>query len=367
MVKASTIVLASGGTGGHLFPAEALAQELLDRGHKVVILTDKRGHAFKSLGERVEIHVVRAATLRAGIASKIKAVIDMGLGIIQSFNLLRKIRPSVIVGFGGYPSFPGVFAGQWMGIPSILHEQNAVLGKANVWLANKAVRIATSLEGTRGITPANQNKISVTGNPVRAGIIAVRNGTYSPPTEELRIFITGGSQAAQVFSDVVPEAVNKLPPEMKTRLFVVHQCRKDAIEDTEKKYRAASVRSEIKDFFSDMPERLQACHLFIGRAGASTVAEIATVGRPAIFVPYPGHKDMQQKHNAEVIANRGGAWVMMQESFTPETLADKLQELIQNPVILEKAAVAAKECGQPEAAQRLADLVESRLPEKKVH
>ena len=193
MPDPKTIVLAAGGTGGHLFPAEALALELVGRGHKVVILTDKRGHAFKSLGTTVNIHTVKAATLKAGIVSKLMAVADMGIGILQSFQLLKKYKPDVIVGFGGYPSFPGVFAGQLLKIPTILHEQNAVLGKANVWLADRAVQIATSLPDTKGIKPANQNKIKVTGNPVRASIIAVRESAYEKPSADVKVCITGCS------------------------------------------------------------------------------------------------------------------------------------------------------------------------------
>ncbi|HYD18976.1 MAG TPA: undecaprenyldiphospho-muramoylpentapeptide beta-N-acetylglucosaminyltransferase [Patescibacteria group bacterium] len=361
MPEPKTIVLAAGGTGGHLFPAEALALELVNRGHKVVILTDKRGVAFKSLGTTVEIHTVKAATLKPGIVAKAMAVADMGIGILQAFQLLKKYKPAIVVGFGGYPSFPGVFAAQMLKVPTILHEQNAVLGKANVWLADKAVQIATSLPGTQGIKPANQNKVAVTGNPVRASIIAVRENPYEAPSGELRLFITGGSQAAKVFAEVIPDAVQKLPHELQKRLFVVHQVREDSMAETERKYRMAGIRSEIKSFFGDMPERLKSCHLFIGRAGASTVAEIATVGRPAIFVPYPGHADMQQKYNAEVIAGRGGAWVMLQDNFTAESLAVRLQEFMNNPQTLEIAAAAAKSCGQPEAARNLADLVENKI------
>jgi UDP-N-acetylglucosamine--N-acetylmuramyl-(pentapeptide) pyrophosphoryl-undecaprenol N-acetylglucosamine transferase len=356
-----TIVLAAGGTGGHLFPAEALAQELVGRGHRVIIVTDKRGNAFKSLGDSVEIHTVRAATLRAGIVSRIKALRDIGFGILQAGKLLRKIKPDVIVGFGGYPSFPGVFAGQRLGIPTILHEQNAVLGKANVWLADKAEQIAVSLPGTRGIKPANQDKVVTTGNPVRGEIVAVRNTLYQPPASDMRIFITGGSQAAKVFADVVPEAVQKLPDDLKARLHIVHQCREDDVAPTQAKYQTAGVKAEIKSFFNDMADRLKSCHLFIGRSGASTVAEVAVVGRPAIFVPYPGHKDMQQKHNAEVVSSKGGGWLMLQESFNPDALAQKLEELMKNPGILQEAASAAKSCGQPDAARNLADIVEKRL------
>ncbi|MCE9506876.1 MAG: undecaprenyldiphospho-muramoylpentapeptide beta-N-acetylglucosaminyltransferase [Alphaproteobacteria bacterium] len=348
------IILAAGGTGGHLYPAEALAQELLNRRHTVIIITDKRGSAFQKLGDKVQIDCVRAATFRPGIVSKIKAVLDIGLGIWQAALLLRKLCPVVVVGFGGYPSFPTVFAAQRMGFRTILHEQNAVLGKANLWLAKEAKVIAASL-------PLARDKVVVTGNPVRAGICAVRNHPYPALDGTLEIFITGGSQAAKVFSDVVPDAVRLLPDEIKHRLHVVHQCREDDITATAEKYRAAGVKAEIKSFFNDMPERLSACHLFIGRSGASTVAEIAVVGRPAIFVPYPGHADQQQLRNAEIIAQKDGGWIIPQEQFTAETLARQIGHLAKNPALLESAAAAAKSCGQPEAVKNLADLVEQEI------
>jgi len=356
-----TIVLAAGGTGGHLFPAEALAHELLDRGHKVVIFTDKRGHAFKSLGERAPIHIVSSATLSGGIIGYAQAVLDMSIGVVQAVALLLKYKPSLVVGFGGYPSFPGVLAAQALNMPTILHEQNAVLGKANKVLTWRAQQIALSLPNTQGLKSADKAKTVVTGNPVRPGIIAVRDEPYTPPSGQLRIFITGGSQAAKVFADVIPAAVLKLPADLQKRLFIVHQCREDAAAEVEKRYRAANIHAEVKSFFSDMPERLKTCQLFIGRAGASTVAEIAAVGRPAIFVPYPGHADMQQKHNAAVLAEKGGAWIVLQPDFTPEKVAAQLQEFLQTPDVLEKAAAAAKSCGQPEAAKNLADLVEKKL------
>ncbi|MFH1158988.1 MAG: undecaprenyldiphospho-muramoylpentapeptide beta-N-acetylglucosaminyltransferase [Pseudomonadota bacterium] len=361
MTKHKTIVLAAGGTGGHLYPAEALARELLDRGHRIVIITDKRGNAFRKLGNEVRIGRVRAATLKPGLVSKIRAVADIGIGILQAAVLLTKHKPSLIVGFGGYPSFPTVFAGQRLGIQTLLHEQNAVLGKANLWLANGANAIAVSLPETRGITPANKVKVTVTGNPVRAGICAMRDIPYPALAGTFEIFITGGSQAAKIFSDVVPESVRRLPEDVKKRLHIVHQCREGDIASTEEKYRAAGVNAEIKSFFDDMPERLSACHLFIGRSGASTVAEIAVVGRPAIFVPYPGHADQQQKHNAGLIAVKNGGWVMMQDEFTAEKLADRIEHLAKNPFILENTAKAAKACGQPEAVRNLADLVEKRF------
>jgi len=360
-MKAETIMLAAGGTGGHLYPAEALAQELLNRGHKVIIVTDKRGNAFKQLGDKVQILCVRAATFKPGIASKIKAIGDILIGIGQAAIMLEKHRPALVVGFGGYPSYPTMFAAQHLGFKTLLHEQNAILGKANLHLADRAIAIATSLPDTRGIKPANQGKVTVTGNPVRAAIRAVRGNPYPDPNGTFGIFITGGSTAlTHIFNETVPEALHLLPDDIRQRCHVVHQCRDVETEATAERYRKAGVKAEIKSFFNDMPERLSSCHLFIGRSGASTVAEIAMVGRPAIFVPYQ-HADRQQYLNAEMLASTGSAWVMPQDSFTPVALAKQLEDLMKNPALLENAAKAAKACGQPEAVKNLADLVEKKL------
>lgn len=351
--------MSAGGTGGHLYPAEALAEELLKRGHVVEIVTDKRGNAFQRLN--IPLHIVRAATMKTGFFQKIKAVFDMEIGILQSFALLLKRKPALVVGFGGYPSFPAVFAAQVLGIETMLHEQNAVFGKANLWLSYGARVIATSLPETRGLQ--DQTKIRLTGNPVRAAIRAVRGRLYAAPKngEGFRILITGGSQAAKVFSDVMPKAVQLLPPEIKSRLLITHQAKKEDIDTTISAYQAAGVSAIVKSFFDDMPEQLSACHLFIGRSGASTVAEIAVVGRPAIFVPYPGHKDQQQKHNAETIAKEGGAWVIDQPDFTPANLARQIEHLAKNPAILDNAAFAAGKAARMEAVENLAALVEERL------
>lgn len=354
------IVLSAGGTGGHLFPAEALAEELLGRGHDVTILTDKRGEAFKSLGDRVRVHTVSAATLKPGLLTKIKAVFDMARGILQSMSLLRRIKPDVVVGFGGYPSFPGVFASQVLHIKNVLHEQNAILGKANLFLADHASSIAASFPGTRGIKDKNQAKTSITGNPVRKSVVGVRDVPYQSPERDIRILITGGSQAASIFSDIIPKAVALLPEDLRARLDIMHQARPADVDRTESAYRETNVRAEIKPFFNDMAARLEKCHLFIGRSGASTVTELAVAGRPAIYVPLR-HADMQQKYNAETVTNQGGGWMIMQEDFTPEKLSALLVEFVHNPAILEKSAACAKKCGQPDGASRLADLVEKTL------
>lgn len=352
------IILAAGGTGGHLFPAEALAQELLNRGKKVVIITDKRGHAFKSLGDRVEVKCVHSATFKPGIVAKIKALIDLKLGFIESFFILLKYKPSVVVGFGGYPSFPPVFMAQLLGIKTLIHEQNAVLGKANIWLAPLAKKIATAFSDTKGIKDKYKNKIAVTGNPVRSAICDLRNKPYRKIEGSFNILITGGSQGAKVFSTIIPDAIIKLPANVKKGLSIVQQCKQEDIEEVSKKYIQAGVRVEIKSFFDDIEIRLDVCNLFIGRSGASTVTELAVAGRPAIFIPYPGHEDNQQKHNAEILANKGGAWIIDQKDFTENWLIDKLEQLAKNPDILENAALVVKNCGKPEAMKILADTVE---------
>jgi UDP-N-acetylglucosamine--N-acetylmuramyl-(pentapeptide) pyrophosphoryl-undecaprenol N-acetylglucosamine transferase len=354
--KVAPIILSAGGTGGHLFPAEALAEELLARGHKVVIFTDKRGHAFKSLGAKVKVHIVRSATLKPGIFSKLRAAFEMSWGLIQSFLLLRRLQPRLVVGFGGYPSFPGVYVAQLLKIPTLLHEQNAILGKANLWLIKRADRIALSLQGTRGIPAGAIEKCVVTGNPVRKDIAKVSDTAYTDPKRgNFNILITGGSQAASIFSTVVPKALTLLPETLQKRLRIVQQCRETDLAAVNEVYKNNNIEAETSTFFQDMPARLKAAHLFIGRSGASTVAEIAASGRPAIFVPYPGHKDQQQKHNADILAQREAAWVILQEFFTPEALAHQIQELMESPQRLTKAAQAAKNCGTGEAAARLAD------------
>lgn len=357
MTKQRPIILAAGGTGGHLYPAEALAEELLRRHHRVIITTDKRGAAFRRLDGRAEIVCLRAGTLKGGILGKITGLCNLGLGIFQSLRLLLRTKPALVIGFGGYPSFPPVFSAQMLGMPTVIHEQNAILGKANRWLEKSATAIAASLPGTQGIPQQSTSKITVTGNPVRNAVAVVRDLPYPALDRGIHILITGGSQGAKIFSDVVPKAAALLPEDIKQRLVIAHQCRESDIEAAGKAYAAANIKAETRVFFDDMPQRLGACHLFIGRSGASTVAEIAAVGRPAIFIPL-WHADRQQYLNAGLIAEKGGAWVIEQKDFTPESLAQKIAQLANNPAMLENAAQAAKACGKTDAAQALADLVE---------
>lgn len=359
----TTILLAAGGTGGHLFPAEALAAELLREGFRIIIVTDKRGHAFQTLSGDVHVTTVSAATFTGGITGKIKAALNILKGTAQSLYLLKKERPDLIIGFGGYPSFPPVLAAQLLKLPTLLHEQNGVLGKANQILAKYAQKIALSLDGTKGIENW-KNKCVVTGNPVRKAILDIAPHAYTPSgtQDPFHIFITGGSQGANVFADVLPAACALLPDDLRQRLRIVHQCRAEKLTEAKQNWAEAGVQNvTIEPFFTDVAAQLKTCHLFIGRSGASTVAEIAVAGCPALFVPYPAHSDMQQKINADVISEKGGAMTILQEDFTANTTAKILQEILQSPEKQAQMAQSCKACGRPEAVKNLADCAKTLI------
>lgn len=353
------ILLSAGGTGGHMTPAAALAQDLLSRGYKVELVTDIRGKKYVNMFEEIPVHVIKAGTLGAGLLGKIKGVFALGVGVLQARKLIDRLKPAVVIGFGGYPSYPAVHAAQRAQIPTVIHQSDAVLGKANAMLAPKADRIALSFKNVEGLDDAERVRAIITGNPVRSAISALYNMPYPSLSETgvFRIFVTGGSLGAGVFADVVPQALSKLPAEYRARLHVMQQCREENLEDVKKAYEEAGIKADLATFFDDMPQKLGEAHLYIGRSGASTVAEVTTAGRPAIFVPYPYHKDHQQSINADAVADSGGAWVMAQEGFTPEALLARIETFMQNPETLFRAAEAAREYGMPDAARRLGNLV----------
>lgn len=353
------ILLSAGGTGGHMFPAAALAQDLRSRGFRVELVTDPRGKRFTESFGDIPITVIQAGTLGSGLLGKVSGVAGVAMGIIQSMRLLDRLKPAVVVGFGGYPSFPAVYAAQRKKIPTIIHEQNAILGRANAALAPRADRIALSMSHIHGLDEADVPRATVTGNPIREEIAALYSKPY--PTMQadgvLRVLIMGGSLGAHVFSDVVPKAFAKLSPAHRARLEVVQQCRPDDIESVRALYEQAGIKAELHDFISNVPRQLAQCHLVIARSGASTVAEVTTSGRPAIFVPYPHHEDQQQKINADTVADAGGAWVMTQSGFTEEAVLARVETFLQNPETLFRAAENARSMGRPDAARRLGNLV----------
>lgn len=353
------ILLSAGGTGGHMFPADALARDLLARGYRVALATDERGKKYAHFTDGVSTHVLSSGGLHPGLVSKIKTILALLAGLWQARGLVKSLQPAAVVGFGGYPSFPAVFAAQKNNVLTIIHEQNAVIGQANAMLAHGADRIATNMASIEGLNATDARRAVVTGNPVRPAIAALYTQPY-PLIEQdgpLRIFVMGGSQGASVFGDILPEAFTRLSSDYRARLDIVQQCRADDIQRVQDIYNKAGIKARLQPFFDDVPARLEWAHLVISRSGASTVAEVTTAGRPAIFVPYPHHADQQQKKNADAVADVGGAWVMTQNGFTPEALLARIETFLQNPAILSRAAEKARECGKPDAARRLGNLV----------
>lgn len=361
MVSSSSdrpIVLAAGGTGGHIFPAEAVAEALLARGMRVILITDKRFARFQTGAlTQVETRTIHAGTLKRGLMGKLTGVAGIGIGIVQAGLLLRRLKPRVVVGFGGYPSFPTMLAASRMGLPTIIHEQNAVLGRANRLLARRVKRIATSFAQTLMVEPRDEGKIVFTGNPVRAGVRAVHAVPYPSLDQDgkMQILVTGGSQGASVFSDILPAAIAALPPALRGRIRIDQQCRAADLEATRAAYAQLGVSAHLAHFFSDIPSRLASAHLVIARSGASTVAELTVAGRPAILVPYPHAMDNHQYFNANALEDAGGGWVMPQDGFTASALSARLEAFLGLPSTLAKAAENARRIGQPDAALHLAN------------
>jgi UDP-N-acetylglucosamine--N-acetylmuramyl-(pentapeptide) pyrophosphoryl-undecaprenol N-acetylglucosamine transferase len=356
------IVLAAGGTGGHVFPAEALARELLGRGLRAVLMTDLRGNRFSDDLD-VPTYRLRSSSLGKGVFGRLRSFITMGIGVLQAQRLLRKLRPAVVVGFGGYPSIPALYAATRINIPIILHEQNAVLGRANRAMMAKAKLIATSFPNVVGLKAGSVLKIAHTGNPVRPAFASLRATPYTPVTDDgpVRLLVLGGSLGARVFSYVVPKAIALLPEHLRHRLIVAQQCRREDLEKTRAAFAGAGVEAELLPFFRDVPERMANAHLVIGRSGGSTIAELTAIGRPAILVPFPHGHAGEQIANAEAIADAGGAWLIPEQAFTPEALAVRLEALLTLPGSLTKAAAASRAWGTVTAADNLANCVEEVL------
>ncbi|MGB3336458.1 MAG: undecaprenyldiphospho-muramoylpentapeptide beta-N-acetylglucosaminyltransferase [Devosia sp.] len=353
-------MLMAGGTGGHLFPAMALAQELIRRGHAVELMTDHRVESYGTDFPADVIHIVPSAT--PSLSNPLKffggGVKILG-GIAVAIGKLRQSRPDCVIGFGGYPTFPPFLAANFLGIPGVLHEQNSVMGRANRALGRFADVLAMSFAKTRFADALNLEKV-VTGNPVRDRVRAVASTPFPPLTGDspIRIVIFGGSQGAKALSDIVPEAMAAIPDMLRHRLHIVQQCRAEDLDRVAEVYRKAKINVELAAFFIDLPERIARSHLVIGRSGASTIAELTVLGRPAILVPLPGALDADQKNNALVVDAAGGGWIVEQATLTPLSLASRLATLLTDPATLIKAADAARSLGQPRAVEKLADLAE---------
>lgn len=361
MTATRHFLLAAGGTGGHMLPAYALASELISRGHRVALVSDDRGLKIPGAPAEMETHVLPAGRVSGGPIGWIKAALAIYKGRRLGVELIRDFDPAVVVGFGGYPSLPSLLAAGATKRPRVLHEQNAVLGRVNRMMAPRVDAVAVAYRNIQRFPAGHEVKKHITGNPVRDEIIAIREEGYPPLPEDgiVRLLVVGGSLGATVLSDVVPAAIAMLPPALLSRLQVVQQCREADLEMVRAKYAELGVAAECAPYITDFPERLRWAHLVIARAGASTVAELACAGRPAIFVPYPSAMDDHQTYNVVDLVEAGGAISFAQPDFTPAEVAKHIQRMALEPGALENAAARAASCGLPDATRDLADLVES--------
>lgn len=357
---APLVLLAAGGTGGHLFPAEALAEVLGRRGLIVDLATDDRAERYGKKFPARQIHVIASATVRGRnpIALARTAAL-IGIGSVQALRLIGRLQPSAVVGFGGYPTVPPVLAATLRKVPTLIHEQNAVMGRANRFLASRVDAIATSFAGVLECEPDLAAKATRTGNPVRPAVAAAATIPYAglDAAGQLRLLAFGGSQGARIMADIVPPAVERLEPHLQMRLAVVQQAREEDVARVKDIYARAKVAAEVAPFFTDLPARIAAAHLVVARSGASTVAELAAIGRPAILVPLPHALDQDQAANAGVLERAGGALRLRQDDFTPDRLAAEISALASAPEKLVAMAQAARSQGAIDAAERLADLV----------
>lgn len=354
-------VLAAGGTGGHLLPAFALATELERRGHHVALITDQRGMEIPGKPDFLTAHVIPAGRFGKNPLHWMKGLSAVREGRSMALRLFESFQPSAVVGFGGYPSLPAILASTSADIPTIVHEQNAVLGRVNRLLAGKVQAIATAYPDVQRLKPKFAGKVHLVGNPVRAEVLALRDEPFPPYGEDglLRVLVTGGSQGARILSEIVPDGLAMLPPAIRQRLQVTQQCRPEDLDAVRERYRSHGIPAELATYFEDMATRLADAHLFIGRAGASTIAELTAVGRPAILIPLPIATDDHQAFNTREVVKAGGARMIRQERFQAKELAKQIRVLADDPEGIANAAHAAWNCGRPHAVRDLADLVES--------
>lgn len=357
-----TLVIAAGGTGGHLFPAEALAQELTRRGWLIYLMTDERANKYGVTFPCEEIIEIPSATLSpraplralSGLAKIIK-------GFATAYRRLGQLKPDAVVGFGGYPTLPPLLAARARGIATCIHEANAVIGRANRIVIGRVDLIASTFPDPKRLPETARDRMRLTGNPVRDAVRTMAGIPYQAPRRdgEIRILVFGGSQGARVFSDIVPKGMAQLGEEEREQVVVTQQCREEDIDQVRSEYDAIGVMAEVEPFFTDLPERMAAAHLVVSRSGASTVCELGVIGRPGILVPLPHALEGDQMHNAQAFEEAGGGWVISQDGFSPTVLADRVRHLMQNPDELNNAAQRAKTFGRPDAASDLADLLET--------
>lgn len=358
--EAPCVLIAAGGTGGHLFPAEALAGALKARGIEVDLATDERAASYARSFPARRLHVLPADTVRGSNPfALVRTAWRIGLGTLRAIRLLHRLRPAAVVGFGGYPTVPPVLAAAILGIPNLVHEQNAVMGRANRLLAGRASAIATGYPNLLAHFPRLAARAIHVGNPVRAPVRKAAEQPYDSPKdkEPVRLLVFGGSQGARILSEVVPSAIGHLPAAARARIEIVQQCRAEDLDPARAVYGRLGVAAALAPFFDDLPARMAASHLVIARSGASTVAELTVIGRPSVLVPLPHALDQDQLANATALAAAGGALLIRQDDFTAERLSQEIARLMAAPAQLSAMAAAARRMGRADAAERLADQV----------
>ncbi|MGD0192998.1 MAG: undecaprenyldiphospho-muramoylpentapeptide beta-N-acetylglucosaminyltransferase [Rhizomicrobium sp.] len=356
----TTIVLSAGGTGGHLFPAQALALELVRRGRRIVVMTDSRGKNYQSAFPGASIEAVPSASFASSsFAARVIAPFEILRGIIVGWTKLRRLKPAAVVGFGGYPSLPVMVAAWLAGCPSAVHEQNAILGRVNRQMAPRVQAVAASFPLAK-FAAKNADSVVYTGNPVRPEVAALSTVPYAAPAADgtINLLVFGGSQGARAISALVPAAITLLPEGMRARLDIVQQCRPEDIDSVRAAYESAHVKAELAVFFSDLPKRIAAAHLVISRSGASTISELAAIGRPSILIPFPFATDDHQTANAEVMVKAGAAELVQQRDLSAEKLAGMIEADFNAPQMLVARAASAHALARLDAAARLADLVD---------
>lgn len=352
-------VVAAGGTGGHMFPAQALAEALTERGWRVVLATDERGAVYADRFPAEKRIALSAATYRNGDPiGMARAGIQIARGVMQARAAFKVIDPAIVVGFGGYPSLPALLAALSAKRPAMIHEQNAVLGRVNRLLAPRVQAIASAFPTLEKASSEVLARTQVVGNPVRPEINALFDQAYEAPTGDIRLLITGGSQGARILSELIPEAIARLPEALRYRLKIQQQTRKESLESARQAYAEALVDAEIAPFFRDMAGRLSSAHLVIGRAGASTVSELAVAGRPSLLIPLKIAMDDHQRFNAKLLTDVCAAVVLAEDDATVEAMASLLERLLTDSEGLTRMAKAAHAVAIPDGAARLADLVE---------
>lgn len=354
----ATYVLTAGGTGGHLFPAQALAEALSRRGHRIVLMTDQRGAAYGERFPGADVLIVPSASPSGGIIRKAGAALKLMRGALMARRSLKRIGPTAVIGFGGYASFPALWAAARRRLPMILHEQNAHLGRANRMFAGNASALALSFDETLALPGGVTSE--VTGNPVRDAILAIRTRAYEGPGHDgpIRLLVFGGSLGASIFAEVVPAAVAALPPRIRDRVRVTQQVREAELDTVRAAYAEAGIEAELASFFDNMDELLADAHLVLARAGASTCAELTVAGRPSVLVPYPHATDDHQTANAKALTDAGAAWLVPNAKFDTATCTRTLEALLEDPEALKRMARAAHGMARPDAAEALADLAE---------